>query len=63
MGSGNNQLITGWTNGKIDCRDIKTGEVLFKDNIGHSIAGIVEGDYRGTGKLDLICVTIEGEGT
>lgn len=61
LGNGNNQLITGWTNGKIDCRDVKSGEVLFKDNIGHPIAGIVEADYRGSGKSDLICVSIEGE--
>ncbi|XP_077292762.1 BBSome complex member BBS2-like [Arctopsyche grandis] len=61
LGNGNNQLITGWTNGKIDCRDIKSGEVLFKDNMGNSIAGITEGDYRGSGKLDLICVSTEGE--
>ncbi|XP_022913757.2 BBSome complex member BBS2-like [Onthophagus taurus] len=61
LGKGNSQLITGWSNGKIDCRSILTGEVLFKDNMDHGIAGIVEGDYRSVGKNDLICVTVEGE--
>lgn len=56
------QLITGWSNGKVDCRSIKTGEVLFKDSMGHGCAGIVEGDYRSVGKTDLICVSVEGEG-
>lgn len=63
MGLGANQLITGWSNGKIDCRSITTGEVLFKDSLTHSAAGIVEADYRGIGKTDLICVSVEGEGT
>ncbi|KAK4885882.1 hypothetical protein RN001_002153 [Aquatica leii] len=61
LGQGTGQLITGWSNGKIDCRSIKTGEVLFKDAMKHSIAGIVDADYRSIGKTDLICLTIEGE--
>ncbi|KAF5291934.1 hypothetical protein FQA39_LY14166 [Lamprigera yunnana] len=61
LGQGAGQLITGWSNGKIDCRSIKTGEVLFKDSMKHSIAGIVDADYRSIGKTDLICLTVEGE--
>lgn len=56
------QLITGWSNGKIDCRNLKTGEVLFKDSMSSGVAGIVDGDYRSMGKTDLICVSSEGEG-
>lgn len=63
LGQGSCQLITGWSNGKIDCRSIKTGEVLFKDSVSHSVAGIVEADYRSIGKTDLICLTVEGEGS
>lgn len=62
IGSGNSQLITGWSNGKIDCRSVTTGEVLFKDSLTHGAAGIVEADYRAIGKTDLICVSVEGEG-
>ncbi|KAG5882214.1 hypothetical protein JTB14_024725 [Gonioctena quinquepunctata] len=61
LGQSSPQLITGWSNGKIDCRSIKTGEVLFKDTLNSGIAGIVEGDYRSIGKTDLICVSSEGE--
>lgn len=60
LGKGSPQLVTGWSNGKIDCRSIKTGEVLFKDSMSASVAGLVEGDYRSVGKLDLICVSKEG---
>ncbi|KAJ3649377.1 hypothetical protein Zmor_021125 [Zophobas morio] len=61
LGQGSTQLITGWSNGKIDCRSIKTGEVLFKDTMSTGISGVVEGDYRSIGKTDIICASCEGE--
>lgn len=63
LGKGTPQLITGWSNGKIDCRSILTGEVLFKDTMQHGMAGLIEGDYRSVGKNDLISISVEGEGT
>lgn len=60
-GDGVDELITGWTNGKIDARSDRTGEVVFKDNMSSSIAGIVEGDYRADGNTELICCSVEGE--
>lgn len=35
---------------------------MFKDNFSAAVAGILEGDYRMDGKVELICCSAEGEG-
>ncbi|XP_041369340.1 Bardet-Biedl syndrome 2 protein homolog [Gigantopelta aegis] len=55
------ELVTGWSNGKIDARSDRTGEVIFKDTFGHPVAGIVRGNYRMDTMDQLICVSSEGE--
>ena len=47
---------------QVDARSDRTGEVVFKDNLQHGVAGIVQGDYRKDGTNILICCSVEGEG-
>ncbi|XP_077966943.1 BBSome complex member BBS2-like isoform X2 [Styela clava] len=60
-GEGEPELITGWSSGKIDVRNTKTGNVLYKDTMSSAIAGIVDADYRMDGQNQLICVSVDGE--
>lgn len=60
-GDGIPKLVTGWSNGKIDVRDVETGEIVFKDSLNHSVAGIMSSDYNMDGIVELIVCSISGE--
>lgn len=55
------ELVTGWNSGKIDARSCINGDTVFKLQINSPVAGIVEADYRRTGRPDLVIVSITGE--
>ena len=61
-GDGVNELITGWSNGKLDARNDKSGEVVFKENFGSAVAGLTQGDYRMDGRRELVACSTDGEG-
>lgn len=46
---------------QVDARSDRTGEVIFKDNFSSAVAGVVEGDYRMDGHVQLICCSVDGE--
>lgn len=76
-GDGEEELIVGWENGKLEVRGLgegrggaaspssgtnantekRGGEVLFRHEYAHPIAGVVAGQYRGQGTAPLPLVT------
>ncbi|XP_043267546.1 Bardet-Biedl syndrome 2 protein homolog [Venturia canescens] len=60
-GDGAMELLTGWSSGKVDARSCLTGEVIFRIQLSAGIAGLVEADYRRTGRPDLVIVSVSGE--
>jgi Bardet-Biedl syndrome 2 protein len=61
LGMGQNQIIIGWENGKLDVRDSRSGDVLMHMNTSTKIVGLLVCDYRGLGQDELICVTQQGD--
>jgi Bardet-Biedl syndrome 2 protein len=58
---GVNELVTGWSSGKVEARSDKTGEIVYKDTLDSAVAGIVKADYKMDGNEELICCSVEGE--
>ena len=58
---GSKELITGWSNGKVDVRNIESGEVLYKDNLSKPIAAVLIADYNLDEIDELIVCTVEGK--
>lgn len=44
-------------------RSDRTGEVVYKDTFPSSVASIVRSDYRLDGNEEVVCVSVDGEGT
>jgi Bardet-Biedl syndrome 2 protein len=44
-------LVIGWSNGRVEIRNMMTGEVLFKLTLNSPVAKIIKGDYRMDGTL------------
>ncbi|XP_054272128.1 Bardet-Biedl syndrome 2 protein homolog [Macrosteles quadrilineatus] len=60
-GDGVEELITGWSNGKVDARNSRTGEVVFRDVLNQPIAGLLRGDYTQSGHPQILACSTGGE--
>ena len=55
------ELVSGWSNGKLEVRLESTGEIVYKDNLGSAVAAVDVADYRMDGKDELIVCSVNGE--
>ncbi|KAF6253535.1 BBS2m [Scenedesmus sp. NREL 46B-D3] len=73
-GDGLLELISGWSNGRIEARSAASGDVVARDSLGSGVAGLLTGQLRdasaaaggqvgsaGMVELELIAASSEGE--
>lgn len=60
-GDGVPEIISGWSNGRVEVRRLDTGAVTYRDHLGASVAAILRADYRGDGREVLVVCSTEGE--
>ncbi|KAL6760242.1 BBS2m [Haematococcus lacustris] len=60
-GDGVKELISGWSNGRVEVRREDTGEVVFRDHLSSAVSGIMCADYRSDGQEEVIVCSMEGE--
>lgn len=58
---GVNELVSGWTNGKLEVRGDRQGEVIFRDNLADSVSAVLQADYRSDGREEVIACGYDGE--
>ena len=60
-GDGVPELVSGWSNGKVEVRMDRTGETVYKDTLSSAVASLQVADYRLDGKEELIACGVNGE--
>lgn len=60
-GDGVDELITGWSNGRLDVRDVNTGRVIYREKLSDAVVALKRCDFRGDGVDHLVCCTMSGE--
>ncbi|GFR49930.1 hypothetical protein Agub_g12034 [Astrephomene gubernaculifera] len=60
-GDGLPELISGWSNGRMEVRRADTGEVVYRDHLSCSVAAILRADYRNDGLEQVVVCGVEGE--
>ncbi|KXZ53986.1 hypothetical protein GPECTOR_5g1 [Gonium pectorale] len=60
-GDGLPELISGWSNGRMEVRRADTGEVVYRDHLSCPVAAILRADYRNDGMEQVVVCGVEGE--
>ena len=54
-------MVIGWSNGRVEVRNVSSGEVIAKDSLDHAIAAIFRADFRLDGRMQVIVLSVQGE--
>jgi Bardet-Biedl syndrome 2 protein len=55
------EIISGWSNGKVEVRSQTTGEVLFREMMSSSVSAVMAADFRNNGTDSLLVCGKDGE--
>jgi len=55
------EIVSGWSNGKVEARNNRTGDVLYRDTFPAAVSAILKADYRCDGHEEVICCSLDGE--
>lgn len=55
------EMLVGWSDGLVEVRSDRDGDVIYKDKFPEPIAGMVQTDYRMDDKQDVVVVACDGE--
>lgn len=60
-GDGVPEVVTGWSSGKLEVRNDRTGATVYKDNFSGPVSALLKADYRKDGGEDMLCCSLDGE--
>ena len=58
---GQNEIIAGWSNGRMEVRKADTGALVYKDTFANSVAALLKSDYRLDGREQIIACATDGQ--
>lgn len=55
------ELLSGWSNGRLDVRSCKSGDLVYRDTFSSSVSSILQSDYRLDGRIHILGIAESGK--
>lgn len=55
------ELVTGWSNGKLEVRNDENGELVYKDKFSSGMAQVLKADYRMDNRDEVVALSVGGQ--